>query len=530
MPRWLIAVAVWLYECGLRVYPRHFREAFAAEMLAVFRQALVDAADPWRSMTLCLNELFDWPAGVVREHWRDRGRATGAPLWRSIVAWVGAFGALTVSFVGVVFLFGGSMLLLALLVGLALTVGIVAGGLGVGRLAPLGPGAPVPARRPWLLYYQVVSLVILIAVLVGIQQWLSRSFADPVGFVAEAALFVAVAGLLIAYFAQLVAAGFNRATALLGLVGVLLTAALCLLAVPPLDRGLVVTLIILGVVLTGLWKACERAGAWRGWLPPMALVVGCAAAAWLAVPEAALTPQPAGVRLVLTVAIDLVVPVGVITLIAGLVGRALSAQPPTHWATRALSLGTAGLFLAGLVTLQFYQLVWDMATDGVTAVSNLATVIAPTTLAVALLLGWTLPGWRKVAAPVLAGTILALTSSLFTTRSPWEAPHRWTVARAEGLEQAIVRYYRAQGQYPAALADVGFPYTTRLYEPMIFPRETWCYEGGPGYFRLGYVDRPHFGAAASDYAVVVEAWAGEAPQPAWACDDRLKDRQSEAPR
>ncbi len=65
-----INFAIWLYRQLLRLYPRRFREAFAEEMTAVFRQHVRDAAAAGRRELLLVlgRELRDWPLNCLREH------------------------------------------------------------------------------------------------------------------------------------------------------------------------------------------------------------------------------------------------------------------------------------------------------------------------------------------------------------------------------------------------------------------------------------------------------------------------------
>lgn len=67
-------LAVLVYRALLRLYPPHFRAAFAAEMLAVFQDKLTGrgAADWWHQLTILLKELRDWPINCLQAHWQER--------------------------------------------------------------------------------------------------------------------------------------------------------------------------------------------------------------------------------------------------------------------------------------------------------------------------------------------------------------------------------------------------------------------------------------------------------------------------
>jgi hypothetical protein len=90
-----------------------------------------------------------------------------------------------------------------------------------------------------------------------------------------------------------------------------------------------------------------------------------------------------------------------------------------------------------------------------------------------------------------------------------------TSRRAEIINQAILRYQQQKGQYPQALSDLIPGTMIYLPTPFIIPHQGWCYQGGPDYYRLGYVSRNYFSTPA---AVKIYASVGQPPDPAWPCD------------
>ena len=67
-----------------------------------------------------------------------------------------------------------------------------------------------------------------------------------------------------------------------------------------------------------------------------------------------------------------------------------------------------------------------------------------------------------------------------------------TEARAERVSEAIENYYGRYGRFPQNLSQLTPRYILSLPEPVIIYGQTWCYEGGDDYFRLGYVSRLHW--------------------------------------
>ena len=96
------------------------------------------------------------------------------------------------------------------------------------------------------------------------------------------------------------------------------------------------------------------------------------------------------------------------------------------------------------------------------------------------------------------------------------SPAYVTEQRAEIIDNAIQHYYESHDAYPESLREL-FP-ASLIYipQPIMIPGQTWCYEGGPDYYRLGYVYRQYFSSGAS---VKTYASAGQPSSPHWPCDD-----------
>jgi hypothetical protein len=134
---------------------------------------------------------------------------------------------------------------------------------------------------------------------------------------------------------------------------------------------------------------------------------------------------------------------------------------------------------------------------------------------------WRLPPRRS---SILFGFVLLILVMIMGANSfgtfgldgEWgNVPHARTARRAERINQAVLRYYEEQGQYPQALTDLTPGYLLYLPTPFLIPHQDWCYQGGAEYYRLGYVYREYFSTPAS---VKVFAAAGQPPDPSWTCD------------
>lgn len=115
----------------------------------------------------------------------------------------------------------------------------------------------------------------------------------------------------------------------------------------------------------------------------------------------------------------------------------------------------------------------------------LAVLLSGLTLLIAL------PSKTKLAgiAYLLLVPVLMIWVSTLAQRVDFRA---LTSQRAERVVQAIEAFYAREGRYPASLSELTPRYILALPEPVIIYGQTWCYESGDGYYRLGYVDREHW--------------------------------------
>ena len=115
----------------------------------------------------------------------------------------------------------------------------------------------------------------------------------------------------------------------------------------------------------------------------------------------------------------------------------------------------------------------------------LAVLLSGLTLLIAL------PSKTKLAgiAYLLLAPALMIWVSTLAQRVDFRA---LTSQRADRVVQAIESFYAREERYPASLSELTPRYILALPEPVIIYGQTWCYESGDGYYRLGYVDREHW--------------------------------------
>ncbi len=219
------------------------------------------------------------------------------------------------------------------------------------------------------------------------------------------------------------------------------------------------------------------------------------------------------------VTVYFLIPATAIVVAARLLLLSPSASRSTYWRRVLLSL----LLCAPLLFLVGYQImlvsIWDVATDGIGGLF-LWLWVSVTAIAAAMVLAWFLPDKRKLIALAFAVMVplCLLRAQDIGTYGP---TGRWgmmptvvTEQRAETVSQAIHSYYARNSQYPPTLNDLTPGYLVYVSPPLIVPGKTWCYEGGPNYYRLGYVYRESF---SSPTTVRIHASVGNPPDTSWVC-------------
>ncbi len=129
-----------------------------------------------------------------------------------------------------------------------------------------------------------------------------------------------------------------------------------------------------------------------------------------------------------------------------------------------------------------------------------------------------LTGWQRAA-----GLLFAIVTPLLLLLSfewGWQVSyHDLTEARAERITQALASYHQREGAYPPALEALTPRDLLYLHQPVEIQGETWCYQGGAHFYRLGAFYREYFSLPVQ---LKVFAAQGE-PDSEWACAGQLAE-------
>jgi len=397
---------------------------------------------------------------------------------------------------------------------LALLLGIVPAGLLAVAGSSLHPSRTGEGGKARWLMFLLGGLTLLLAILAG-----SALIGGPAYGFTLVALTPSICGALAALLIQLGSdrtAWRHNPARLLRLV-IAIVALYITIAIAG-DRMLVVLQVIGGAGLALLWQS------WRWYgkaLLATSLILGILLilSLWVTIENQPLFEKPDWLSRIASIALFLVPGAGVI-LAARLVYTPLAGEFDQRWLKYAVRrrLIASLVVAAGILLLVSYQIVtasiWDAATDGLAGIYlTMLTCIA--SIAGAILLYWSLKEWRKRAARIFDLVVPLAMIGAFGIG--WSiSPVTVTERRAETVNRAILRYYQKNNGYPETLSELRPWYLPVVLGPVIIPGQTWCYEGGQDYYRLGYVYRKFFSAPAM---VRVHAAVGMPPDPAWECED-----------
>jgi hypothetical protein len=163
----------------------------------------------------------------------------------------------------------------------------------------------------------------------------------------------------------------------------------------------------------------------------------------------------------------------------------------------------------------FWASIWDHTNDGLfgLALSQPSALVA---VGAGMAMVVTLTGWRRSVGLLFA--ILVPLLLLQSFEQGWQASyHDLTEARAERIAQALADYHQREGVYPPTLAVLTPRDLLRVPQPVELQGETWCYQGGDDFYRLGAFSREFFSMPVE---LQVYEIAGE-PDSAWACAGQL---------
>jgi hypothetical protein len=152
-----------------------------------------------------------------------------------------------------------------------------------------------------------------------------------------------------------------------------------------------------------------------------------------------------------------------------------------------------GVLGALLLIKSFHSLYWLIVWDSTYDPFGIFWILL---ILLILLVVWAMialvsPAKTRTVA-LLALVIMPLLVIAFAALAQRTDFRQLTAGRAERVSRAIEAYHAREARYPASLTELTSMPDIFLPGPVILFGETWCYDGGDDYFRLGYVDRKHW--------------------------------------
>jgi hypothetical protein len=148
------------------------------------------------------------------------------------------------------------------------------------------------------------------------------------------------------------------------------------------------------------------------------------------------------------------------------------------------------ILLLGKILYNFYWLiVWDSTYDAIDFMWLFFPLLA--ILIAAFLSIKPLADKTRLVGPLYLLLAPILLISVYASAKQVDF-HQLTEARAAFISQAVEAYHARLGVYPENLGQLSPWYLLTTPSPVIINGAGWCYNGGDGYYRLGYIYRGHW--------------------------------------
>ena len=167
-----------------------------------------------------------------------------------------------------------------------------------------------------------------------------------------------------------------------------------------------------------------------------------------------------------------------------------SSRDPSFWLLVILRFGLAAVLLGSLAYTIVWASIWDQTSDGLGGIM-FATWSSLVAIAAGMVMGATARKWYRSAGFVFA---LLVPVWMFASFSyGWSVSyHAITEGRASRIQDAIESFHTENGRYPQELSELIPNYLFRIPGPVILRGESWCYQGGRDYYRIGAFYREYF--------------------------------------
>jgi hypothetical protein len=284
------------------------------------------------------------------------------------------------------------------------------------------------------------------------------------------------------------------------------------------ERTTFYLVVLLSAGLAVIWLAGTRSG------PALLAILSLAGLGYLIYAVGGVFPLPpmenlAWLRTALRVAAG-ILQLLAIFMAAGVLYARLRGDSPLDERRFAAGLPLVAILVGSSAYPVFWDGIWSAAhargfEDHLPFMHFLLSMMAGGLLALSL------RGWRRFAGPAFV-FLVAVVATLALIWGWNVSAFELTSRRADRIDAAIAQFYQDNARYPADLAELTPRYLLYLSPAVVVRQGDWCYQGGAGYYRLGYVSGT-FTYFDQDFHAEIHAQAGDLPQATWNCDQLVAD-------
>jgi hypothetical protein len=168
---------------------------------------------------------------------------------------------------------------------------------------------------------------------------------------------------------------------------------------------------------------------------------------------------------------------------------------PTISTRAVFQLALAAILLGCLAYNILWASIWDQTSDGLGGIF-FATEASLVAIGAGMLMELTLVGWRRTVSVSFSVLVPVVMFAAFSIG--WGVSyHHLTEERAARIQTAIERYQTRTGSYPIQLGELVPDDLWYIPQPVILRGQSWCYQGGEDYYRLGTYYRESFSSPLS---------------------------------
>ena len=176
----------------------------------------------------------------------------------------------------------------------------------------------------------------------------------------------------------------------------------------------------------------------------------------------------------------------------------------------------SGILLARILYDLYWLTIWDHADDSIGTL-NLYMPILWALFSGALIIN-TLPGKTRLIGLSYALIVPLAMIATYRLADPVDS-RKLTEQHAAKVNQAIEAYYTHEGRYPDNLQQLTPWYLLSIPKPITLSGQTWCYDAGKDYYRLGYINRDYW---SSPFYGKIYATQGRLPDLPKVCQHELE--------